>query len=97
MDFPRTLYKNGGKLKWGKDKYYSVSKVSNEKEYDVAINSGYIDSFADALNKPVSKKVEDTPSWKDLAIEMGLEGEELSKFMKKNTANKKKQLEKMKG
>jgi len=97
MDFPRTLYKSGGKLKWGKDKYYSSKLVKTESEYDATIEDGYIDNFNEALNsKPVELKIEDKPSWKELAIECGLEGDELKKFMKKNSEQKKRQLEKIK-
>ena len=93
MDYPRSLYKTGGKLKWGKDKYYSTILVKNEKEHDKAREEGFIDSFAQAL-EPVEEIK--NPSWKELATECGLKGEELKKFMKKNVEQKQKQLEKLK-
>ena len=96
MDFPRTVFKTGGKLIWGKNKKYSSLMVNDMDSCDKALKDGYVLDLNDAIF-PKEIKENDTPSWRELAIECGLEGEELKAFMKKNTANKQKQLEKMKG
>ena len=94
MDFPRTVFKSPGKIKWGKDKSYDAVLVKDEKEMDSYIKKGYTDDLNAAIFNP--KTENEQPTWKELAIECGLEGEELKKFMKKNTEQKKKQLEKLK-
>ncbi len=51
--------------------------------------------FARLIEEP--KKEEIKRDWKAEAIEAGLEGEELKKFMGKNKALRQKQLDKLKG
>ena len=88
------MYISPGSIKWGKDKYYDSVIVRDRKDYDKYFTEGYVGSLHEAL---FVKKVNiEKPTWKELAKECGLEGEELKKFMKKNTEQKKKQLEKLK-
>ena len=47
--FPRTLYKAGGSIMWGKSKMYSSVLVENEEEMKAAIANGYIDDFSKAI------------------------------------------------
>lgn len=43
--------------------------------------------------RPVKEEKESKPDYKQLAIDAGITGEDLKKFMKKNTENKIKQLD----
>lgn len=48
--FPRNLYKNGGKLVWGKKEHtYSTVLVKNEEECKAAMKDGYLDNFSEAI------------------------------------------------
>lgn len=54
MEFPRTVYKEGGDLSWSNNKLrdvrYSELIVKDEKEFSLAKNKGYVDSFSDVIN-----------------------------------------------
>ena len=51
----------------------------------------------DKRYNPIEEVKEGKPDWKQLAVESGLEGEDLKKFMKKNAEQKQKQIDKLKG
>jgi len=97
MDFPRTVYKSPGKTRYNKTITYDAIIVRDEKELMMCEKKGFIDNFNDALFLKKAKVIEDKPDWKQMAIDAGLEGEELKKFMKKSSENRKKYLDKLKG
>lgn len=55
--YPRNLYKKGGELKWGKDKYYSTVLVHDDRGFDIATEEGYVDDFSEALFGEEKKEV----------------------------------------
>ena len=78
-------------------KYYSDLPIITDK-VNPSINGIVTVSKELKGFKPVEdKKESDKVNYRELAEKAGLEGDELKKFMKKNEANKIKQLEQLEG
>ena len=66
---PRNLYKKGGPMTLptgGEVHKYSTVLVKTEEELEVALSSGYIDSFHDAVFGVEKEEVKDEPEKKGL-------------------------------
>ena len=73
-----------------------------KSKYDIIMNGKIFKSRGGVVEMPhelpssfIKIEEEIKVDWKELAIEAGLEGEDLKKFMKKNALQKQKQLEKL--
>lgn len=60
LEFPRHLYKGNGSIEWNYGLSYDRIYVKNKKEYDNAIEKGFIDDFDEALfGDPIEDTDED--------------------------------------
>jgi hypothetical protein len=96
MDFPRTVYKSPGKIRYNKDKSYDAIIVKDLDEYNMCLDEGYSGVFAEAFEEKeivISEKTD----WNKLAKLAGITGEDLKKFKKKGSVSKQKYLDNLKG
>lgn len=96
MDFPRTVYKSPGKIKYNGKLTYDAILVKDIDEYDMCLEEGYSGVFQEAFEEK-EIVISDKPDWNKIADDAGITGEELKKFKKKSSVNKQKYLDNLEG